>query len=226
MAIQSWQAAVPHCQIILMGDPAGSREVVKELGITQCLSVLVNKYATPLVNSIFELSEKYAAQQWICNINSDIVLDVDVVNTIAELADFSYPFVIGQRWDIDQDAHPSTAVLHPSCGIDYFLYRRNTIPVDQIPPFAVGKTAYDNWLVWAAITNWGMSVIDATEDITALHVNHPHLEYGDKSTMLNSEERQENLRLFAEHGGQRFYNVDDAPWVLVNGEVRQREAVV
>jgi hypothetical protein len=223
MAIQSWLGAVPGCQIILMGDAPGAGQVAQELGITRCLDVAVNEQTTPLVNSLFTLGERYATHGWLCEISTDITMDIDIVDACLTLAKLDNPFVVGQRWDIDVDAKPSSAVLHPPCGIDYFLYRRGTLPVADIPPFAVGKTAYDNWLVWAAQERWGMSVIDATEAITAIHVNHPYPEYGNKVAMFESAERAENLRLSAASGCRRLYGIDDAPWVLTHGQVKKRE---
>lgn len=226
MAIQSWLAAVPGCQVILMGDPPGAREAVRALGVTQCLDVATNAQATPLVNSILALGDRYAMHGWLCWVNSDITLDVDLVAATRALADCTRPFVVGQRWDIDPGADASTAVLHPPSGIDYVLYRRGTLPAWDMPPFAIGKTAYDNWIVWAAMTRWQMTVIDATAAITAIHVNHEHPEYGDKTGLYASGERAENIRLAQATGCPRWYGIDDAPWVLRDGALEARNGHV
>jgi hypothetical protein len=101
------------------------------------------------------------------------------------------------------------------------LYKRGTL--GGIPPFAVGRTAYDNWLVWAAMERWGMTVIDATETITAIHINHSYPEYGDREKMLQSEERKENHRLARETEMNRWYGINDAPFIMQNGKVFKKE---
>jgi len=42
----------------------------------------------------------------------------------------------------------------------------------EAPPFVVAGTAYDNWMVWAALQH--VKVIDATRAILALHQDHTY----------------------------------------------------
>ncbi len=212
-AIASWQGAVPNPQIIVIGDPPGSRQAVHDLGIIHCMDVKRNKWGTPRVDSLFALGERYATQPWLCEISADIVLGAELRNVLAVLEDVERPFVIGQRWDIEPGAAPESAVLHPTCNIDYFLYR-DTLMVDDIPPFGVGKTIYANWLVWAAMHRWDMTVIDATQALTAIHINHAYIEYGGKQAMMESEESNLNHTMAYATGMPRPYAIDDAPWVL------------
>lgn len=214
MAIMSWMETVPKAQVIVMGEPPGSHAAAQELDVIQCLDIERNEWGTPRVDSLFGLGERYATQEWLCEVSADIVLGADLRNVLQALDSVERPFVIGQRWDIEIGAAPETATLHPSCGIDYFLYRRGTLRTDDIPPFGVGKTMYDNWLVWAAMYRWDMTVIDATQALTAIHVNHTYIEYGDKGAMLKSQEHEENHRLAYATGMERHYGINDTPWVL------------
>jgi hypothetical protein len=202
MALESWGSAVPDCEIINVAN-----------------SVAFNEHGTALVNSIFEVGEQKAHYDLLCEVSSDIVLGADINRALQAIADIERPFVVGQRWDIEPGAHPDTAKLHPPSAADYFIYRRGTL--GEIPPFAVGRTCYDNWLIWAAIHRWDMTVIDATEIITAIHVNHGHPEYGSKARMMQSDERRENYRLMLETA-PRHFQVDDAPYVLRKGKVEKR----
>ena len=51
---------------------------------------------------------------------------------------------------------------------DYFFIRRNQFPWHRIPNLAIGRTAYDNFVVGIAIKN-NVSVIDASKTVIALH---------------------------------------------------------
>jgi len=222
MAIQSWLSAVPGCQVIVMGDEPGTRQAVYDLGIVQCLNVDMNEFGTPLMDKVFAAGEQYASHPWICEISADIVMDEMIVHLPALLAECERPFVIGQRWDIDPGANSETAKLHPPCGMDWFFYRRGTI--GPIPPFAAGRGRIDNWLVWAAIHRWDMQVIDATEDVFAIHVNHGHPNWPNgKAGREAGPEWATNDKLAQETGMTRLYGINDAPWVLRNGHLLRRE---
>lgn len=221
MAIESWYGAVPECKVILFGHTAIDPDVFVPVLTT-------NEHGTSRVDTMIAKAQEVAAKLWpgislLCMISSDIVLGAEFPLALEALAGIERPFVIGQRWDIAPGAMHEDVVLHPPAAVDYFIFRPGAL--GEIPPFAVGRTAYDNWLVWAAIEQWNLQVIDATEDITAIHVNHDHPEYGDKATMLASEERQENIRLAKATGMPRWYGVDDAPWVMCSGRIQEREAI-
>lgn len=224
MAIGSWLSAVPGpgAQVLVMGNREGAARACADLEVEHVPEIAVNAWGTELVGDAFHLAEQRARYTWLCEVSADVILGADLLPALKAIERLPRPFVIGQRWDIDPGAPASSAVLHPPSGVDYFLYRAGTVPAGDIPPFAVGRTACDNWLVWGAMERWGLMVIDATEAITAIHVNHGHPEYGEKAAMLASEERAENLRLCRESGCPRWYSIKDAPWVLEGGQVRKR----
>lgn len=203
VAMSSWLSAVPGCQIVSLGD-----------------ELPTNEQGTPLINKVFEWAEKVAEFDMLCEISADIILGADFEQAIKDIQDIPGPFMIGQRWDINPGDEPESAKLHSPAGIDYFVYRKGTIPVEEIPPFAVGRAAYDNWLVWAAINRWGLTVIDATNAITAIHVNHA---VNANTSKTYDEERRENIRLAEDTGCNRWCGVTDAPYVLHRGKVKERD---
>ena len=220
-AIKSWKSAVPDCQIILMGDERGTKELAAIIGAVHKPGVPLNEHGTPLVSGIFWLGEMMAANDLLCGISADITLTPALWVALETISEIDKPFVIGQRWDMEP-GDTDAAELHSPYAIDYFIYRKRTL--GEIPPFAIGRTAYDNWLVWAAMERWGLTVIDATNDIAAVHVSHSYPECGDRAKMLKGAERKENLWLAADSGCDHDGSVTDAPHVLIDGELLFREA--
>lgn len=186
-SIQSWQEAVPGCEILTYGP---GDMTIKEL---------------------FEKGQLHASNDLLCEISSDIMLTDNFGTALTAIERCEKPFVIGQRYDQAKDG---TMKLHPPTAADYFIFRKGTL--GQIPPFHIGRTAYDNWFVWAAI-DWGLTVIDATRAITAVHQNHSYPEYGDREKMLKSDEKKENYQMAKTAGMPRWYAVNDAPFVF-NGK--------
>lgn len=220
-AIASWLAAVPGAEVILMGDRYGVSAAADDLGVRYLPGVACNAHGTERFDDLFSLTGVHARHDILCEISADIMLEQGVDVALATLDSLDRFLVIGQRWDVDGDG---LRALHDPCGIDYFLYRCGTL--GEIPPFAVGRTAYDQWLVWAAVARWGLTVIDATGVITALHVNHgyPDWENG-KRGLFESDERAENHRLARATGCDRWYTVHDAPYVMTAKGLLRREQV-
>jgi hypothetical protein len=60
--------------------------------------------------------------------------------------------------------------LETPSAIDYFLFPAGT-GLWEIPPFAVGRPGWDNWMIYHAISR-RLPVIDVTAGVLALHQNH------------------------------------------------------
>jgi len=88
--------------------------------------------------------------------------------------------VVGQRADVtvrNRVLHLPESVLrevskgrlHPAFGMDYFAIARNRFPWHLVPPrLVIGRPKYDNFLL-ALASACNVSVVDATETLTALH---------------------------------------------------------
>ena len=233
-AIASWQTCAPGCQVMLFGcdspngcasDEAGTARVCREMGLIQCRDIAYHQDGSPLADRAFALADRYAAQRWLCFTSSDIVFDASFAAILDALSGIERPLVIGQRRDIESGDGLSGYVLHPPCGVDYFLYRRGTI--GRVLPFAVRGGAGDNWLVWKALTAWKMTVIDATADILAYHFPHSHPEWANgKRGRQGSLEQRHNQALARADGMDRACGIDDAPFVLRAGQVMARKTVI
>jgi hypothetical protein len=55
-------------------------------------------------------------------------------------------------------------------GSDYFIFPKGDA-IGKLPAFAVGRPAWDNWLIYHA-RQLRVPVIDATKAVTVIHQNH------------------------------------------------------
>jgi len=221
MAIVSWRESAPACEIILFGDDTEVGNIANELGAWQYPCESEGEYG-PLSDGVLTSAEGISTFDWLCFCSADVVLDFNAAALLRLLSDIDRPFVIGQRWDIEPNAVSGTAKLHPPCGVDYFLYRKGTI--GDVLPFCVRGGGSDNWMVWKALTAWNMTVIDATKDIFAIHVNHSHPAWSNgKAGRQGSPEQAYNRKLYQADGMTTLLGVDAAPWAIVEGKFQTRE---
>jgi hypothetical protein len=224
-AIRSWMQLRPECEILLAGDDEGTAEVARELGLRHLPDIARSEYGTPLVSSAFEQAQRAAMHDLLCYVNADIIFLSDLLPSVQRIG-FRRFLTIGQRWDVDlvvelDFTHPDwearlrrrlaeDAVLHPRTGIDYFLFPRGLW--GEIPPFAIGRTIWDNWFIYRARAV-GAAVIDATGAITAVHQNHgyAHIPSG-KDGAWKGAEAVRNAELGG--GRDRIFTLLDANWLL------------
>jgi hypothetical protein len=207
-AIRSWLQLSPACEIILLGNEPGTAEIATELGIRHIAEVDCNEYGTPLINSIFKIAQNTANRQIMCYVNADIILLSDLLPAVQRVHQERF-LIVGQRWDIELnelvdfdnaqwEARLRTRVaergkLHPASGSDYFVFPRGMYT--DIPPFALGRPAWDNWMIYRA-RSLKVPVIDATKALTAVHQNHEysHVPLG-KAGAFEGPEAQRNQSL-------------------------------
>jgi hypothetical protein len=111
------------------------------------------------------------------------------------------------------------AVLHTPDGIDYFVFSYGLW--GKIPPFAIGRPAYDNWLIYKARARRA-AVIDATPVITAIHQNHDysHAPNGWQTVW----EGPESIQNKALAGGQdRLFTLWEANWIFADQGIHRSQ---
>jgi len=224
-AIQSWMVLSSELEIILLGDDDGVAEVAQEFGLGHIPEVTCNEYGTPLLNSVFELAQTTARYSILTYVNADIILLDDFVTAIRRIP-FSRFVMVGQRWNLDvsqpldfdqpnweiclRDNLSKKGTLFEPWGIDYFVFSSNLW--ESIPPFAIGRYFWDNWLVFQARA-CGAAVIDATKVVTAIHQNHDYAHMaGGVNLGFEGPEARRNFALVGSH--LKRFNVHDANWVL------------
>lgn len=224
-AIQSWKHLHRDCEIILCGDDPGTAAAARKLSAMHIPRVSRNRYGTPLISSAFRLADKEASHRLLCYVNADIILFPNFLAAIQSIP-FHRFLMIGQRWDLD--VHRSIrfecaewenvirkqiserGVLHPPTGIDYFVFPKGLFL--SLPPFAVGRPGWDNWMVYWARAK-GIPVVDATRVATVVHQNHDyaHVRYATDST-TEGPEAVRNRELTG--GWANMFNIKDATHLL------------
>jgi hypothetical protein len=228
-AIRSWSRLEPAPRIILFGADAAGSEAARTVNAEVATDVATNSHGTPLVPDIFRRAEEMASGDVMAFANGDILLSQRVLEAIGLAASWSAKFLlVAQRVDVDVrepldfegesdprwKAMVAGGKLHPAGGIDLFAYRKGQFA--SMPPFAIGRTSYDNWLLWKTVTS-GVPLIDATEFVRLVHQNHDY-HHVPGVDVWNGEEAQENRRL-VEHWSN-YYTIMHSTWkVRADGEI-------
>jgi hypothetical protein len=226
-AIQSWLQLRPPCEIILFGDEEGTAEVASELGVQHIPEIECNEYGTPLISDAFRVAQELASHPLLCYVNADIILMSDFLAAVRRIR-FRRFLMVGQRWDMDLKEPwnfdqrdweellrrnvAQRGALHPPIGSDYFVFPREAI--GQLPPFAVGRPRWDNWLIYRARA-LGIPVIDATRVVTPVHQSHDysHVPFGTGKTYEGLEANRNQDLVGSE---DYLFNLHDANWILTS----------
>jgi len=203
-AISSWTLLRPRPEIILFGDEPGTAEIAAELGVHRVPQVVRNESGTPLLHDVFSKANKMASTGALAYVNADIIILSDFVHAVSiiERLDRHKPYLIsGIRWNLrvegvlsfgdGWEAGLRTCVKvsgkpdSPS-ALDYFVFSRGLYA--RMPPFAIGRSAWDNWLLYHARASRAM-VIDASPAVVAIHQLHDysHLPNGEHAAFRGAE---------------------------------------
>jgi hypothetical protein len=224
-----WRRLVPQGEVLLIGEEAGAAEVCRELGVRLVKDVERSDAGTPLLRAVFSVAERNAAFPLLLYANADILFAGRLPQAAAALSAWRRPFLLtGRRWDTEirerLDFSPpdweqrllETAKVRGKPGIksalDYFLFPKGgwggAEGFAEFPPLAIGRSAWDNWLVfWARARR--MDVINGSDFILAIHQNHdyshhPQGAYG----VLTGGEAKRNFMLASYE--RYLYNTPDA----------------
>ncbi len=231
-AITSWTKLNPRPQIMLFGDEIGTAEIAKELNIQHIRDIECNQQGTPLVSAAFSLAHKLAQGDVLTYINSDIILLSDFIAALDKLS-WNRFMMSGQRWNLslegtlefsDSNWESKLRNLATTSGnlegvqaMDYFVFPFGFY--QNIPPFAVGRPGWDNWMLYQAL-KLGLPVIDATPAITAIHQNHDYNHHPQgKKGAYQGEEAKRNKEII---GGEdyTYFRLDLASWLMTSQGVQ------
>jgi hypothetical protein len=229
-AIRSWQHMEVEVRILLVGQEQGLEEAAVELDVEHLPDVARNEHGTPLVSSIFSLARENSKSPILAYLNADIILLPDFIDIVCTVAEQANEFlVVGQRWDltvneeIDFDPGWDALImqqlkeeghLHPPGGSDYFIYPRTCF--NDIPPFAIGRAGWDNWMFYHARRE-GWPVVNATESLHVIHQDHDYSHLPGGLPHYRLPETTENIRLA---GGRRaIFSLFDADYELKKDKI-------
>ena len=240
-AVKSWTLLNPTPEIILFGNEAGTAETCTRLGVRHGPDVAQNKFGTPLLDDLFEKAQQLAGNDLLCYMNADVILLNDFIHALGQVGKWRRHYLmIGRRWDIDirepwdfdgdnyeedlKSLALETGKLRSEWSIDYFVFRKGLY--SSVPPFAIGRTSYDNWLIWNAF-HQKVPIIDATPRVTAIHQDHDYSHARelkdeakkDEFTISRGTEADRNRELVGDRN--RFYNTQDAAYLLTSSGIRR-----
>jgi hypothetical protein len=186
-AIRSWTLLGGDHEIILMGAEKGTAEVADRLGVRHEPKIRRSKYGTPLMSSVFERAQLVATHDWLCYVNSDIILMGDLARAMRRITKLRRSVLVsGRRWRIEVDGaldfepgwearwrrHVRANGARDSLQcMDYFVFPRGL--VRKFPKFALGRGRWDSYLPYRARAS-GALFVDATDSIMAVHQNHDY----------------------------------------------------
>ena len=232
-AIGSWLNLAPAVEILLIGNEEGMADAAEEFDVQHISDIERNEQGTPLISAIFESANNFAKHSILCFANADILFFDDLLPAVSKASiQFERFLIIGQRWDLDLQRRLSfengwqekvrseidrVGSLHPPAGSDYFVFPRALF--NSIPPFALGRAGWDNWMIYAARTA-NTPVLDATSAITVVHQSHDYAHLPDGKPHYNLPESAKNVALA---GGQNtIFTLSDANWRFINNGIQRR----
>ncbi len=232
-AIQSWLSAAPGAEVILFGDDEGTREVADEFKIRNEPDIARTSFGAIRVDQMFLRAQAIARHDVLCYSNCDMIFFADLWEAIQNIRlvqkDF---FAAGRRWNLDI----TSAIDFNASGwrdelkqrtlkegerqtrwyIDYFTFSRGFLDGD-IPPLAVGRVYWDNWMLWKA-SQAGKPLVDLTPSVIAVHQNHDYRHHPKgRDGVYAGEEAAYNLQ--AAGGWDHLRTLSDAEFVLRSGKL-------
>ena len=222
-AIKSWKQ-LTGAKIILIGNDPGVAETAQEFQVKHLPDVACNEFGTPLLDSAFALAKKNSDSDILIYANADIIFLENLASSLEKLPLENF-LTVGRRIDLDVEKEinfknadwgekiKTAGHLHSVAGIDYFIFKKNSFA--NIPPFAIGRVGWDNWMIYEAHCQ-KMAIIDATEDITAIHQNHSYPTHNDRDRKTNPEAKN-NAALVEDRA--RYFTIEDANWKLTKGKL-------
>lgn len=229
-ALASWRRADPDGEVLVFGDEPGAAAAAAAAGAVHIPDIARTDHGTPRVDDLFRRAAELAANDLLCFVNADVIVPPSFRDSVARVArELPSAVVVGQcrdvlvdrrvaGWDGRLDAEAVVAPLRGPGGIDFVVFPRGAF--DDMPPFAVGRAHFDNWLLWSARRR-GLPVVDVTEVVPAVHQRHEyrHVEGGKAEAYFGAEAS----RNFALAGSRvRLFNIDDATHRLATDGLHRR----
>ena len=230
-ALACFASLQPAVQVLVIGEEPGLADAAAEHGLDHISVIKRNERGTPLINSIFDLARQNSQAELLAYLNADILVLPDFIEAARQTARQLQEFLlIGQRWDLDvrqrlDFSHgwetrlradvQQRGRLHLPAGSDYFIFPKTLLT--DLPPFAVGRAGWDNWMIYHA-KQQGWAVVDATPSTLVIHQDHDYRHLPGGKPHYTQPESQANEALAG--GSANLYMVLDSDRQLINGRIR------
>jgi hypothetical protein len=222
-ALQSWKLLHPEVDVILFGDDDGAGAACAEFGLQHELHAERHESGMKFLNYMFARAQEIARHEFLCYSNCDIIQLPQFHLALERILAWTKRFLmVGRRWDTDV-THPidfqrpdwpqrlqkqasTTGFQQSQDFIDFFVFPRGLY--DQVPPLVVGRSYWDHWLVWKALS-LGVPVVDCSRFLVAVHQNHGYA-YHPQGKQGTHEDAlaQRNVRLCG--NGKHLRSLHDA----------------
>jgi len=234
-ALKSWTLVHPDAEVILFGDEEGAADTCQELNLRHEPNVRRNENGTKYLNYIFDRARELSRHNILCYANCDIILGADF-RAALELTSRTYSefLMMGRRWDTDiteprdfeqpdWDAQLRSLALRSGkqngpTWIDYFCFSRD-LYFRKMPPFLIGRTGWDPWLIWFARKS-RVRLVDASRMVVAVHQNHDYAYLKQGVASLHSQSEARYNWSLGDDKSWHYYSADAATDRLERGQVR------
>ena len=219
--IGSWLELEPRPEVVLFDEVRGAKALAKKLGVA-LYPMARNEFGSGLVNDAWARAAEVCSGDVLACVHADIILLPDFVPAVEACAEEFEEFLAVARrrdvwvegeldfergWELGVMRRALEGKWHTPRGIDVFVWRGDFW--GEIPAFAVGKCAHDNWMVGRAL-EVGVPVVDLTPATTVVHQNHI------SGHVRSGPEYERNRALMGGCNG----GVGDAGWVVgMDGKV-------
>ena len=156
---------------------------------------------------------KYPLARSYTYVNADILMDITgfvaTVNTVQNVDEF---LMVGRRTNVawteemtvgdesfDFDYHFVSGELFQVSAEDYFTVSSGAIDWQNFPDVVVGRIGYDNMLVDHVFHKKGVSLIDVTRTVRAIHQTDREGVYSGRTRSMDEEDRMWNMQFGLHH---------------------------
>lgn len=234
-ALTSWKLLHPEVEVILFGDEPGASDISRELGLRHEPHVERHESGMKHLDYLFARAQETASHSYLCYSNCDIILMGDFLEGFERVLEWKRSFLlISQRWDTDvthsldfkssgwegelKRLALSKGVRQTYDFVDFFAFPKGLY--DRVPSFVVGRSYWDAWLVWKALSK-PAPVVDGTQFFVAVHQNHGYGYHPEGKKGTNEDALAMRNRALAGNGTELNTLVDATYKLSRDGKIRR-----